>query len=93
MKLTQEDQQLLKEIGHLDDDFPQIKLAMQNRYTKYRYQNKYISRERAIQLLGRRKYICGLSRSAFHWSAAQVVGACNNPEDGVVYFDSRNLFL
>lgn len=92
MKLTEEDKQLLRKLGHPDADFPQIEEAMQTKYTKYDYQGKRISREKAIELLGRRKYICGLSRSAFHWSAVQHVSENDGSEDDVVGFDSHNLF-
>ena len=92
MKLTEEDKQLLREIGHSDEDFPQIEEAMQTKSTEYTFQGKRISRAKAIELLGRRKYLCGLSRSAFHWSAVQPVGESDDPEDGVIRFDSHNLF-
>ena len=92
MKLTEEDKQLLRKLGHPDTDFPQIEEAMQTKYTKYDYQGKRISREKAVELLGRRKYICGLSRSAFHWDAVQLVSENNGPEENVVYFNSHNLF-
>ena len=90
MKLTAEDKVLLREWGFPDEDFWQIELAMQERYTKYKLDGKTISRERALRLLGRRKYLSGLARSALHYTAARTVG--ESEESGVVSFDSSRLF-
>ena len=90
MKLTSEDKDLLRQWGFDDKDFPQIELATQTRYTKYQIGNKSISRGRALDLLGRRKYLSGIARSAFHYTAARTVG--ENEESGVVFFDSSRLF-
>ena len=90
MKLTNEDKALLRQWGFLDEDLPQIELAMQSRYTKYKLGNKAISRERALGLLGRHKYLSGIARSAFHYTAARTVG--DSEESGVVCFDSSKLF-
>ena len=80
----------LRQYGYANEDFPQVELAMQARYTKYKLGNKAISRERALCLLGRRKYLSGIARSAFHYTAARNVG--ENEESGVVFFDSSRLF-
>lgn len=85
MKLTREDKKQLIEWGHLEDDFPQIEQAMNN--TFYMLGGKIISRKKAIELLGRTKYLSGISRSAFHFTAARETG------DGqIVLFDSSKLF-
>lgn len=87
MKLTAEDTELLRSWGYHDGDFAQIEEAMQKSKTKYSHYCKLISREEAIRLLGRRKYLAGLCRSAFHRTAVQDVG------DGTfVHFDSGRLF-
>ena len=87
MKLTAGDTELLRSWGYPDEDFAQIERAMQKSKTKYKHCCEQISREEAIRLLGTRKYLAGLSRSAFHRTAAQEVG------DGTfVYFDSGRLF-
>ena len=87
MKLTDEDKALLLELGETEDNFRQVEEAMKTCYTKYSCDVKTISRQKAIELLGRRKYICGLTRSAFHWTAVQETS------DGkTVHFDSRRLF-
>ena len=87
MQLTEEDKRLLRKIGYRKKDFPQIEKAMQTKYTKYDYRHKRISRAKAIELLGREKFIYGLSRSAFHWSACQITS-----EGEEVGFDSCRLF-
>lgn len=87
MKLTKKDKDLLSSWGYTERDFSQIEEAMRCDKTKYDLDGKPIGREKAIQLLGRLKYLAGISRSAFHWSAAQMT------DDGrEVGFDSRRLF-
>lgn len=87
MKLTAQDKEWLRGWGHDDSDFPQIEEAMHKNKTTYELDDKTISREQAINLLGRCDFIAGLSRSAFHYSAVRFLG------DGrAVYFDSSNLF-
>ena len=90
MKLTSEDKDLLRQWGYVDKDFAQIELAMQARYTKYKLGTTAISRKRALGLLGRRKYLSGIARSAFHYTAARTVG--DDEKSGVVFFDSSRLF-
>lgn len=85
MKLTQADKAILLDMGYLESDLSQIEEA--TRRTLYEYDGKQIDREEAITLLGRRSYLAGIARSAFHWSAAQ-----HTPEEKTVYFDSSRLF-
>ena len=86
MKLTIEDKKILADIGVSDRDFPQIERAMTK--TDYKYNSRKISRDKAVELVGRRNYLSGLSRSAFHWTAVRetATGEC-------VYFDSHKLFM
>ncbi len=95
MKLDKNDRELLKEMGCSEEDFKQIEEVSSARNTTYELideksnQAKEIIRAEAIRLLGRRQYLAGLSRSAFHWSAVQDV------PDGsgrVIYFDSSKYF-
>lgn len=88
MKLTKIDMEQLLNWGHPEKDFHQIEMAMETRYTTYKLNDKRISRKKAIELLGREKYLAGISRSAFHYSAAQHV----KDSDDIVYFDSFALF-
>lgn len=87
MKLTAQDKEWLREFGHKDEDFPQIEEAAQKQKTTYKLGRQPISREQAIALLGRKTYLSGISRSAFHCTAVRDM-------DGgrFVYFDSSNLF-
>ena len=86
MKLSLEDKKILSELGCPETDFPQIEAAMQRGMTMYSdgtaklglYQQMMgpriyhsISQKRTIDLLGKRRYLAGLSRSAFHSSAVQ----------------------
>lgn len=85
MKLTQADKALLLDMGYQESDFGQIEEA--TRRTDYEYDGKQISREEAITLLGRRSYLAGIARSAFHWSSTQPT-----PEEKPIDFDSSRLF-
>ena len=68
-----------------ESDLGQIEEAA--RRTAYEYDGKRISRGEAISLLGRRSYLAGISRSAFHHTSVQLT-----PEEKPVYFDSSRLF-
>lgn len=86
-KLSKKDKAFLLGIGHTENDFTQIEAAMRHTNTCYELDGTQIGRAKAIKLLGREKYLAGISRSAFHWSAVQ------DTDDGrTVYFDSYNLF-
>ena len=85
--LSQADKALLLSWGHPESDFAQIEQAMQKSKTTYKMDCKPISREKAIEVLGREAYLSGISRSAFHFTAARQT------QDGkVVLFDSSKLF-
>ena len=85
MKLTNEDKKILRSFGHPDSDFAQIEEAAGK--TKYDLDGKRISRAKVIELIGRKQFLAGLSRSAFHWSAAQLT------DDGMeIGFDSSAYF-
>lgn len=85
MKLTQDDKALLLRWGYIERDFAQTEEA--TRRTTYKFCGEQIRRDETICLLGREKYLSGISRSAFHYSAAR------GTDDGqVIYFDSSRLF-
>lgn len=85
--LSQTDKALLITWGHPESDFAQIERAMQKSKTIYKMDRKPITREKAIEVLGREAYLSGISRSAFHFTA------CRQTQDGkVVLFDSTKLF-
>jgi hypothetical protein len=87
VKLSENDKALLTKWGYPESDFSQIEEAMKKSKTKYELEGFHISREEAIDLLGREEYLSGIARSAFHYTAARETA--NNK---VVYFDSSNLF-
>ena len=89
MKLSFEDKIMLQEMSVPEKDFAQIEAAAQK--TKYYILpgKERISRSKAIQILGRKNYLSGLARSAFHWDAIRYA------DDGSatkVLFDSSNYF-
>lgn len=87
MKLTNKDKKTLRDWGHSEDDLKQIEEAI--RKTVYELNSKEkISCQEAIRLIGRKAFLSGISRSAFHWSASRYT------EDGnsFVSFDSSKLF-
>lgn len=85
MKLTDRDKVLLKSWGHPKSDFPQIEDAI--RKTVYTLDGRRVSREKVINLLGRRTYLSGISRSAFHFTTYR-----ENENDIGIMFDSSALF-
>lgn len=87
MKLNEQDKKLLIEWGFEKYDFSQIEAAMQKSKTKYIYHGDEISRELAIEILGKEQYLLGIARSAFHFTAFRQ----NELGEGVI-FDSSELF-
>ena len=86
MKLTEKDKVILRELGHLDEDFAQIERAIDKRITKYEIDSMASTREDVLELLGRRDYLSGLSRSAFHFTSSKV------KDNHYISFDSSRLF-
>lgn len=98
MRMSQKDVAFLYKIGETDEqDIQQISRAA----TKTKYyvsallsngqpdtKERRISQKEAIAILGRERFLAGLDRSAFHWSATV------ESEDGtmLVYFDSSAFF-
>lgn len=87
MKLTKKDKEILLSGGISENDFPQIEAASTGRNTTYTVDNQRISRNKAIALLGRKRFLFGLARSAFHWSSCQTT-----PDGREVSFDSSKFF-
>lgn len=85
MKLTSEDKKILKGNGCLDEDMCQIEKATTK--TVYEMNDEKISQGKALEILGRKEYLSGISRSAFHYSAIR-----NSDNGETVYFDSSKLF-
>lgn len=86
MKLTNADKKLLISWGHPERDLLQLEMALHERHTKYTLDGQPIPRATAIAALGREKFLSGISRSAFHGTAARETA------DGkIVLFDSSRL--
>ena len=87
MTLTNEDRAFLISLGYEECDLPQIEDALHASRTTYNLDGEPLTRAQALQLLGRESYLAGISRSAFHFTAAQTAG-----NGKTVYFDSYKLF-
>ena len=85
MKLSDEDQEILLEMGVEKGDFPQISEALSK--TVFTFETKRINLTKAVELLGKRKFLSGMARSAFHFSACRLTD-----DERPVYFDSSKLF-
>lgn len=83
--LTVEDVKLLNSWGYKDfDEITQMQEAIL--VSSYELNDKKTTVNKVIESLGRTEFLSGISRSAFHWSAARE----NNGNS--VYFDSSLLF-
>lgn len=89
MKLTETDKATLEKWGYTEKDILQIEKAIRvSKYHLYRKQRKDmpIPAGKALELLGRKKFLSGIARSAFHRSAMREH---NNIS---ISFDSTRLF-
>ena len=85
-RLTRGDVKYLMSLGYEKSDIAQIQKAANSFKTVYDINGKRVTRDEAIKKLGREKFLNGLSRSAFHYSASQNA-------DGIeVGFDSSKFF-
>lgn len=79
MKLNKRQQRMLSNNGFAEADFAQIERATYKRYTQYGAKKQVgrqhalarLTREQVIRMLGVDEYIAGISRSAFHATAAK----------------------
>lgn len=85
--LTQQDCYQLIDWGHTPDDIPQIDRGVRECvYKEYNpekygdYREHRISRKKAIDVLGREKFLSGISRAAFHMSCERSYGKPQEPE-------------
>ncbi len=68
--LTDEDKETLKRYGHDPRDFEQIEQCANKSVYVLDYKES-VPIEKALELLGRETFLSGISRSAFHWTAAR----------------------
>ena len=85
MELTPADIKTLKKWGYRKKDIEQIEVATS--LTRYKYNDKLICDGKARKLLGDEEYLSGISRSAFHYTAARYT-----PGGETIFFDSSALF-
>lgn len=93
MKLTNKDKKYLLSIGHIEEDLGQIADAITyTRYESFETTNESVvtrlNQKQVIKLLGREKFLSGMSRSAFHYSAVQFT----DDDKICVMFDSSKFF-
>lgn len=72
MELTKKDKEQLLKWGYLEEDFAQIERAINNgNIESYSKRNgwKQIPPETAVRMIGRKEFLSGVSRAAFHASA------------------------
>lgn len=84
-KLTKEDEQYLLELGNKKEDLKQLNDAYKECVywlCKGATKQRRISRTNAIELLGREKFLSGISRSAFHMTAWRDIN-----EESAILFD------
>lgn len=76
----------LLEYGYTMEDIEQIKSA--KKIVKITSEKgERITQKKAVELLGREKFLSGLGRATFHWTSARET------QDGKeIFFDCSNLF-
>lgn len=83
-QLTKDEKEYFKTAGFTEEEIKQIENAY--KYTTYTMlvgdDEESLTAEEAMKILGRRKFVLGLERSAFHRTASQEH----------VYFDSSEFF-
>lgn len=83
--LSEQDIKILKTLNYSNSDIIQIDKAVTK--TNYTLDNKRISHKEARVILGDDKFLSGIARSAFHFTAARET---NNKK--LILFDSSRLF-
>lgn len=81
----------LKDGGYSEEDIKQIKTS--GKYLKLTYiredsTEKKINQPTALSILGRKEFVSGMARSAFHYTAMRDAKNGN----GKVYFDCSAMF-
>ena len=90
MRWSNEDTKLLQEWGYPQDDIVQIKRArkfVMLELSNKEVEDKKISIDKAIEILGREDFLSGLSRASFHWTSVR-----ENDKGDSVYFDCSKMF-
>ena len=84
MELTKRDKTYLSRVGYLEEDFPQIQRGLNDVKIYLNYdEEKELTREEAIRVLGKRCFLSGVARAAFDSSSVRL----NKTEKNHIYFD------
>lgn len=83
--LTDEDKKILKSFGNKKKDIEKIEKAVA--VTDFEIDDKPIDLVSVLRIMDRKEFLSGMSRSAFHFSAAR-----ETVDGRVVLFDSSRLF-
>lgn len=86
--ITKEDKAYLSELGYPKKDIDQIEYAAS--HTKYIHGSKRVSATKAIEILGKKEFLSGLCRSAFHETASRE--PLDKNDYNMVLFDSSEMF-
>lgn len=89
MDFMEQVDQVLFELGVPEEEYEQIKHAMDPEITTYEINDEgiFIDRDEVIQLLGLTYYVDGIVRSAFHWDCVRSTSKGTH-----IRFDSSALF-
>lgn len=86
MELTAKDKKTLLEHGYLKSDMKQLEEAAARCEYVNNKNDRYVSAELVIRMLGREIWLSGLGRAAFHWT-------CTRENNGhSVHFDCSRMF-
>ena len=83
--LSEQDVEILKMFNYSNSDIIQIDKAVTK--TRYTLDNKRISHKEARVILGDVKFLSGIARSAFHFTAVRETN-----DKKLILFDSSRLF-
>lgn len=86
--VTKKDIVYLSELGYSKKDIDQIKYA--SSHSKYIHGSTRISATKAIEILGKKEFLSGLCRSAFHETALRE--PLDKNDYNMVLFDSSEMF-
>lgn len=71
MKITEQDKQVLRDFGHPESDMRQLCEAARRCKYENDKSHKALKAEQVIEMIGRRAWLAGISRAAYHFTSAQ----------------------
>lgn len=82
MYFTQGDKEYLKSLGEDEAHIRQIESAV--RRTVFKYRGQRITRDKAIDLLGRERFLSGMQRCTYHQTAVRTTDG-----EETVFFETK----